>query len=1489
MSDPASAKLDAALDPETVATMPEAVDRAEPRATEPQASTINVVTDLESSTDDLEHDPEKKSLEITQQTTTRSTALSEISETEQSTSRGASTATHKKKPWYKRLNPLKRSRKPPVPTERTVCREYGAPFLSLMTFQWMAPLMSTGYQRPLELNDIWLVNPNRSADVMSVKLSRSFQKRVARGDKFPLFWALHETYRFEFWLGGICQFFASVFQVTSPYILRYLINFASQAYYAELDPSGVRGPSIGNGLGLVFGVTGLQMLQSLGTNQFIYRGMMVGAQSRAVLIATIFEKSMKISGRARAGGLAITAGASGTEKQADNTENSKKSKKQAGRPKGLPGKTAGVAGDGTGWANGRVVNLMSVDTYRVDQASGMFHLIWTGPLSMIITLVLLLVNITYSALAGFAILVIGTPILTRAIKSLFRRRRAINKVTDQRVSLTQEILQAVRFVKYFGWEQSFLERLGEIRNREIHAIQILLAIRNAINAVSMSLPIFASMLSFITYALTSHALDPSRIFSSLALFNSLRMPLNLLPLVIGQVTDGWASMGRIQEYLLAEEMHDQFEWDLENKNAVVASAADFTWERTATQDPDRLATGAKAPTKKERKDAKKAASALERAQKDAEKAAAKAGEDKALDTSSDGSDSASTVTEREPFKLQGMDFTFGRNELVAVIGNVGSGKSSLLAALAGDMRKTRGEVVLGASRAFCPQYAWIQNATVKENILFGREYDAAWYNEVVDACALRPDLEMLPNGDLTEIGERGITVSGGQKQRLNIARAIYFDADLILMDDPLSAVDAHVGKHIFDNAISGLLRDKCRILATHQLHVLNRCDRIIWLQDGRIEAFDTYKNLMEHNEGFAKMMITTAKEPEEKEDDDSSDEEAVPKEEAKKKKQSKPAAALMQTEERAVKSVPWSVYGSYIRASGTIFNGPFVLFLLVISQCANIATSLWLSYWTSDRFGFSMGTYIGIYAALGVVQATLMFCFSVSLSIFGTRASKVMLNRAMRRVLRAPMSFFDTTPLGRITNRFSKDIDVMDNTLSDSMRMYFFTMAMITSVFTLIIVFFHYFAVALGPLFLMFLFAASYYRASAREMKRHEAVLRSDVFARFGEALSGTACIRAYGLQDRFVRSLKQAIDQMDSAYYLTFSNQRWLSVRLDCIGNLLVFTTGILVVTSRFNVSPSIAGLVLSYILSIVQMIQFTVRQMAEVENGMNATERLHYYGAELEEEAPLTLGQVSEAWPERGEVIFDNVQMRYRANLPLVLQGLKMHVQGGERIGIVGRTGAGKSSIMTTLFRLVELSGGSITIDGVDISTVGLHDLRSRLAIIPQDPTLFRGTIRSNLDPFGEHTDLELWSALRQSDLVSEDARLDDKSPGRIHLDGVVEEDGFNFSLGQRQLMALARALVRGSQIIVCDEATSSVDIETDRKIQRTIAAGFKGKTLLCIAHRLRTIINYDRICVMDAGKIAELDTPVALYDKKHGIFRGMCERSGIARADFFENDEA
>lgn len=631
-----------------------------------------------------------------------------------------------KKSWSKRLNPLRWGAVPPVPEEREVSREYNASFLSRLFFSWQGELMRKGYKRPLEHNDIWKVNPNRGVHKMSSDVDEAFRRRVAKGQKYPLVRALNEVYFKEFWLGGACQFLATLLQVFAPFTLRYLIAYATEAY--EAAATGAPQPNIGRGLGLVFGVTFMQLFQTLCTNHFIYRGMLVGGQSRSALISLIYAKSMVVSGRARAGGEAIE-GTPGQAKEApDESAKKKPAKKDKKNKKAGPPGRAGVVGDGVGWGNGRVVSLMSVDTYRVDQACGLFHMLWTAPIACLITLVLLLINLSYSALSGFALLVIGLPALTRAIKSLFRRRVRINKITDQRVSLTQEILQAVRFVKYFGWESSFLNRLGELRSKEIGMIQKLMSIRNCIMAISISLPIFASMLSFITFTLTDNGLQASTVFSSLALFNGLRVPLNLLPLVIGQVTDAWNSLKRVQEYLLLEEQTDEAVFDLDAKNAVELRHATFTWERTPTQDMDKVSAMAGPGAGPGMKGGGGAKKHNKTAPKD--KNTPKPTENEKGDTK--------VPEDRQPFKLQDMDFGIGRNELVAVIGTVGSGKTSLLAALAGDMRRTQGETILGASRAFCPQSAWIQNSTLKENILFGKDMDRAWYKQVIKASVFFP-------------------------------------------------------------------------------------------------------------------------------------------------------------------------------------------------------------------------------------------------------------------------------------------------------------------------------------------------------------------------------------------------------------------------------------------------------------------------------------------------------------------------------------------------------------------------------------------------------------------------------------------------------------------------------------------------------------------------------------------------------------------------------
>ncbi|KAE8310119.1 P-loop containing nucleoside triphosphate hydrolase protein [Aspergillus transmontanensis] len=1327
--------------------------------------------------------------------------------------------------WFK-LNPLRSSKTPPVPQERQVSREYGANLASLITFQWVTPIVKLGYKRELEIQDIWTVNPTRSVSILSNRLDEAFTGRLECGEKRPLAWALYDTLKIGLCIGILCQVLSMCLLVLAPFVVRRLIEFAMDAYTSQHN--NLPGPSLGKGMGLVIGLVTMQLVQSLSSNQAFYQSLIAGGQLKAVLTPKMFSKAMRLSGRAR-------------------------------------------AGNRTGYSDGRITTLMAVDLGRLEKGCASLHILCATPIALIIALVTLLVNIGYSALAGYAFLVAITCLLTFAVRSIIVRRRAINTITDKRVSLTQEILQNVRFIKFFAWENSFLQRLRRTRKLEIDSLRRFLATRHSITVSFTSMANFASLLSFMTYVLSGHTLSSDRIFASLAVFNAIRLPLSMMNVVVTSTTDAVTSLNRLQEFLLAEEREDFITWDRNMENAFEFKKASFTWEsvpdiEAETPGVDSVPVSASASPV----------------------------------SSWDGATKpASESKDNRPFRIMDIDFQAAPGELIAVIGTIGSGKSSLLGALAGEMRLTAGSVSMSTAPAFCPQYAWIQNTTIRNNILFGQDYDEVRYDQVIDACALRADLATFSDGDQTEIGERGITLSGGQRQRLNIARAIYSNCDIILLDDPLSAVDANVGLHIMNHAICGLLKDRCRILATHQLHVLAHCDRIIVMEAGRVVDIGTFDHLVQKNEVLQSLVSVNHQEKEETPSSPSiADAVQVEKAFPESKLKNGNAAPLMKEEERVRHARRRDIWRAYAVSSGSMVNIFIVFALAVLSAGGAILGGLWLSFWASNRFPqMSLAQYLGIYAGITAGQAAILYLFSVCVTAFAAIASKVMLEDAMHRLLRAPTSFFDTTPLGRIINRFSKDVQVLDSELGEALRLFLYLSLMVVAIMILVIVYFHYFALAVGPLVAIVILLTIYHRASAQSLKRHEAVLRSVVFARFNEAITGIACIRAYNMEVYFRQNIGQAIDSSNAAYFLIFANQRWLSVRLDLVCNTLLLVTGVLVVTSRFNVSPSISGLILSYMLSISQTLQFSIRQYTELEQHINSAERLHHYGTSLEEEektAPLHRVEVSSTWPAQGQITFQNVQMRYREELPLVLKGLTMSIQSGERIGVVGRTGAGKSSIVSALFRLTELSGGNIRIDRVDIASIALHDLRSRLAIIPQDPTLFRGTIRSNLDPFDEYTDLELWSALRKAHLVGpppeapsdghKDARqvVNEKAAGtsQLHLDTRVDEGGLNLSLGQRQLMALARAIVRDSKIIICDEATSSLDYQTDQKVQETIS-GMHGKTLFCIAHRLRTIIHYDRICVMDKGCIAELDTPVRLWEQQ-GIFWEMCNQSGITREE-------
>lgn len=766
-------------------------------------------------------------------------------------------------------------------------------------------------------------------------------------------------------------------------------------------------------------------------------------------------------------------------------------------------------------------------------------------------------------------------------------------------------------------------------------------------------------------------------------------------------------------------------------------------------------------------------------------------------------------------------------------------------------------------------------------------------------------MELLEDGDGTEIGEKGINLSGGQKQRVNVARAVYFNAEIIALDDPLSALDAGVGKALFFNSIVGALSGKTRILVTHALHFLPYVDNIILMEDGVIAEQGTWDQLRARDGSFARLIRDFGSE----EQADMKDEQEQDSVEAafQEKKYDRnnmvakgTAHSLMQTEERNAGSLKKGTFFTYFRAGKGHIMIPLLLLSVTVAQAFTVMTSFWLVYWQENKWPYGDGFYMGIYAALGIGSALSLFYQGFTNALMTYFASVRLHRDAIKRVIFAPQSFFDTTPLGRIMNRFAKDIDTIDNTLGDAMRMAVQTLGAILGATVLIAIVQPYFLVAMAVVTLLYAHNAAFYRRSSREFKRIDAILRSSLYSHFSESLSGIGTIRSYGESERFCEDNIKRMDVENRAYYLTIINQRWLGIRLDFLGTLLTFSVAIIVVCSH-TVSAAKGGLGLSTMITVQQSFSWLVRQLAEVENDMVGAERIMHYANELEQEAShqIEAAKPPRSWPAEGRIEFDNVRMKYREELPDVLKGLTLSVGAAEKIGVVGRTGAGKSSIMMALFRMSELSSGSIKIDGVDLSKIGLHDLRSGISIIPQDPLLFSGTLRSNIDPFNLRTDLELYDALKRAHLVHSTPRVSMAVPlmsisgeplpsgaqtpaqGRFTLETVIEEEGGNLSVGERSLVSLARALVRGTKVLVLDEATASVDVSTDSKIQQTIRDEFKDRTLLCIAHRLRTILSYDRILVMSDGKVEEFDTPLNLYKMK-GAFYEMAQKSSIKEQD-------
>uniref|UniRef100_A0A8C7QVJ6 ABC-type glutathione-S-conjugate transporter n=1 Tax=Oncorhynchus mykiss TaxID=8022 RepID=A0A8C7QVJ6_ONCMY len=1084
---------------------------------------------------------------------------------------------------------------------------------------------------------------------------------------------------------------------------------------------------------------------------------------------------------------------------------------------------------------GEIVNLVSADTQKLMDFVVYFNAVWLAPIEIALCLFFLWQHLGPSALAGIATVILIFPLNGFIAKKRSKLQEVQMKFMDGRIKLMNEILNGIKILKFYAWEKAFLEQVLGYREKELKALkksQILYSISIASFNSSTFLIAFAM---FGVYVLIDdkNVLDAQKVFVSMALINILKTPLSQLPFAMSTT--------------MQVKYNVQYSTDQTN---CISSMVPLSSLSIFFSD----------------------------------------GEGVLIDNGT------FSWTKEGPPCLKRINVRVPQGSLVAVVGHVGSGKSSLLSAMLGETEKRSGSVSIKGSVAYVPQQAWIQNATVQDNVTFGREKQKTWYQRVLDACALLPDLEILPAGDSTEIGEKGLNLSGGQKQRVSLARAVYRKADVYLLDDPLSAVDAHVGQHIFDKVIGpkGVLRNKTRVLVTHGMSFLPQADLILVLVDGEITESGSYQELLSRHGAFADFIHTFA----------SNDRKESVTETATQRgrtslcqegqltaecyrlhailKRSIPRAAHWVSEFPAhityffpdnimvlIDSVRLEMYMEYFKTIGMAFIIPIV-FLYAFQQGASLTYNYWLSLWADEPIvnGTQVDTdmKLAVYGALGFAQGIAIFGTTVAISVGGIIASRHLHMDLLKNVLHSPMSFFETTPSGNLLNRFAKEIDAIDCMIPDGLKMMLGYLFKLMEVCIIVMLATPFAAVVILPLAILYAFVQSFYVATSCQLRRLESVSRSPIYTHFNETVQGASVIRAFGEQHRFIVQANKRVDFNQTSYFPRFVATRWLAVNLEFVGNGVVLAAAILSVMGKDTLSPGIVGLAVSHSLQVTGILSWIVRSWTDVENNIVSVERVKEYADTAKEGSSLPL-----AWPQTGTIEFQDYGLQYRKGLDWALKGITLKIQEKEKVGIVGRTGAGKSSLALGIFRILEAAKGAIYIDGVNIAEIGLHDLRSRITIIPQDPVLFSGSLRMNLDPFDTYTDEEIWSSLELAHLKNFVSNLPDK------LNYECSEGGENLSLGQRQLVCLARALLRKTKILVLDEATAAVDLETDTLIQSTIRQQFEDCTVLTIAHRLNTIMDYTRVIVMDKGHISEMDSPTNLISNR-GQFYRMCREAGL-----------
>ncbi|KAG7878989.1 hypothetical protein KL937_003402 [Ogataea polymorpha] len=1214
----------------------------------------------------------------------------------------------------------------------------------------------------------------------------------------------------------------------------------------------------------------------------LFLGRRICTRMRSILIGEIYSKALRRR-------LGSTGKESATEDEEDKLAKSKKQDEPSNKELG------------------GIINLMAVDAFKVSEIGGYLHYFPNSFVMAAVAIYLLYKLLGWTSLIGTATLIAILPINYMLMEKLNEYQKQMLLVTDKRIQKTNEAFQNIRIIKYFAWEDKFADAIMKIREEELGYLVCRCVVWALLIFLWLVVPTIVTLITFYVYTvIQGNPLTSPIAFTALSLFTLLRGPLDALADMLSMVMQCKVSLDRVEDFLNEPETTKYQQLSAPrgpNSPLIGFENATFYWSKNS----------------------------------------------------------------KAEFALKDLNIDFKVGKLNVVIGPTGSGKSSLLLALLGEMDLDKGKVFLpGAiprddltpnpvtglmeSVAYCSQTAWLLNATVKENIIFASPFNQERYDAVIHACGLTRDLSILEAGDETEIGEKGITLSGGQKQRVSLARALYSSASYLLLDDCLSAVDSHTAVHIYEHCINGeLMKGRTCILVSHNVSLtVKEADFVVMMDNGRIKAQGSLDELMQEgllNEDVVKSVLQSRSASTANlaalDDNSQISSEAIAEGLAKrtqKPEQSK-KSKLIEDETKSDGSVKPEIYYAYFKYFGNPTMWIMIAILFIGSQSVNVYQSYWLRRWSAiederdvSAFSNSNGMtlflfptfhsinwhrplvsyalqpfelaveehstmyYLIIYTLIGVAFGTLGSSRVILTFIGGLNVSRKIFKDLLDKLLHAKLRFFDQTPIGRIMNRFSKDIEAIDQELA--LYAEEFVTYLISCLSTLLVV------CAVTPAFLVagVLILLVYYGVGvlylelSRDLKRFESITKSPIHQHFSETLVGMTTIRAYGDERRFLKQNFEKIDVNNRPFWYVWVNNRWLAYRSDMIGAFIIFFAAAFAVAYSDKIDAGLAGISLSFSVSFRYTAVWVVRMYAYVEMSMNSVERVQEYIEQTPQEPPKYLPQDPvNSWPSKGVIDVQDICIRYSPELPRVIDNVSFHVNAGEKIGVVGRTGAGKSTIITSFFRFVDLESGSIKIDGLDISKIGLKQLRKGLTIIPQDPTLFSGTIRSNLDIFGEYGDLQMFEALRRVNLISVDdfqrivdsngaAVADETAQARgdnvnkfLDLDSTVSEGGGNLSQGERQLLCLARSILKMPKILMLDEATASIDYESDAKIQATIREEFSSSTVLTIAHRLKTIIDYDKILLLDHGKVKEYDHPYKLITNKKSDFRKMCQDTG------------